>query len=221
MVGALIMVAVTSGYGNLPEGSTASQLKHRGTPVLQVRLKRIAKDLDLYRSIPLNTVYDFYVVKGVTYEQICDDIFHKETGKGSWNEKEGVRYAAEANYRYTWDGEYDYRQGKVCWKNIKVDIDNTLVFPMWDMPANPSQKAVEKWRSFVTPLKEHEFGHIVIYNAMGEKFRHTMASLEGKNSRDLREKTVKAFERFLREVDKVSADYDYETLHGRTQGAVL
>ena len=183
--------------------------------------KELVDHLKLYDGLPENTVYDFYHIAGNSYNELCDQIFNKQTGKGSWNEQEKCRYAAEAMYCYTWDGDYDWHGDTVRWKNIRVGIKNSINFPWWDCPQNADKSMVEKWQKFIVSLKDHEFGHVRVYNVKGEEFKKTMASIEARSPWELRAKTQKAFSDFIVSVDAAGIDYDSTTGHGRSEGAVF
>src|SRR3989339_1332424 len=65
----------------------------------------------LMDGMPAGAEYDFYRVAGRDYNDLCNEIYDPENGKGSLNVRENRRYAACATKHYSWNADVDRQSG--------------------------------------------------------------------------------------------------------------
>lgn len=168
-----------------------------------------------------NTQCRYYNISGRNYDELCKEIFDLKNGKGSLNHVENKRYAACANKRYNWNADFDEQKSYVRWKNIKVTVNVTLLFPLWYAPENADKAMVTRWEKFIEGVHIHECGHAQIYNDMLNDLKTTMENLKASNKEELKQQTSAAYNAFLDKVYTRDEQYEISTNHGKTQGALF
>ncbi len=180
----------------------------------------------------------YYGVTGNTAEEAGSDIFDPQTGKGFKDPKTGKIYAAQAScdVEYTFDYE-----GKTYFK-----IENDRKVCCWDFWVTecdaPYEAAVTLprwggcdycWDQFLEGLVKHEQGHVDLCKAYSEKLEELIQGATASECADdcetaklaatnnLVDKVEELAMAAKSEFDQKQDDYDNQTNHGETQGAVL
>jgi uncharacterized repeat protein (TIGR02543 family) len=109
---------------------------------------------------------DPYEVEGSTKEEVTNDIFDPESGKGT--EVEGVRYAGshELDVQFSWNQTGTNPETG----NLTIHISNvtwtlTVRLPDWTPPDDAAECDVQAWHEFMEELIKHEQGHVDIAQA--------------------------------------------------------
>lgn len=95
-----------------------------------------------------------------------------------------------------------------------VDAEVTVTFPSWDPPSDASPELIEKWSAFITALAVHEQGHV---DHVYESLLLIETTIENADCLT----AEAAAQEIIREMNQFDLDYDRETGHGRSQGAVF
>lgn len=145
----------------------------------------------------------YYTVNGSTEKELSREI----QAKGP------QEYAAYTGWQvsWTWPG---YGSLLCDVSSPIVDAEVTVTFPSWDPPANAPPELIVKWAGFSQALAVHEQGHVD--NVYGSLPRIEAAI---KNADCLTAEA--AAQAIIQEMNQFDLDYDLETGHGRTQGAVF
>lgn len=95
-----------------------------------------------------------------------------------------------------------------------VSYTINITMPRWNAPANASPALIAKWEKYIQSLTFHEKGHVdnVINNYLSVK-----TAIQSTNCLTAEAEAQKALDK-LRRFD---SNYDTETRHGETQGAVF
>ncbi len=186
----------------------------------------------------------YYSVGGSTVEEASSDIFDPESGKGFKDEKTGEIYAAQAscdvNYTYNYEGNQYTKtvlptpgaeEREVCCYDLWVSdcdapYEATVTMPRWG-GCDPC------WDKFLEGLTKHEQGHVDLCKAESEKLEDVIKGATASECADTCEAALTAATTALEkaveelatanhsEFEQKNDDYDSQTNHGETQGAVL
>jgi predicted secreted Zn-dependent protease len=123
-----------------------------------------------------------------------------------------------------WTVSYHYeprRAGRNCnVGSLTTTVGLVMNLPRWSPPPGAPARLVAQWQRYVTALRAHEEGHFAIGREMAHELKRSLAVTKARC--ELLESTVKSqygvlLERF-RARDRA---YDFETAHGKSQGAVF
>ena len=160
--------------------------------------------------------YRYYDIEG----QSIGELRKKMNQKGTkWND--GKTYAAVTS----WDIRYRYdvfhEAGRCSIKSVKTNVDIVYHLPRrTSSPSGPDLSA--QWDSYMKRLKEHEFGHKDLAVKAAAEINQILASLADFSSEsELEQEIDRQTEEMFRRLKEEQVDYDDETRHGETQGAVL
>jgi predicted secreted Zn-dependent protease len=143
-----------------------------------------------------NAEIRFYTVTGSTANEI----------RNSLNQNRPGSYDGWAQWHFTWSGCQD--------GGVQVNYTITVDFPQWSLPANPSGTLVQSWNLYINALALHEQGHVDLVMAAVPDFIDTLQNVPCNEINA----TANAM---LAEINHVNEQYDEETDHGATQGAVF
>jgi predicted secreted Zn-dependent protease len=93
-----------------------------------------------------------------------------------------------------------------------VSYDITVTFPRWAPPADATPELVAKWNGYLYALGLHEIGHV---NNVISHSPEMVAVIKGGTCLSAED----AAQAVLRQMRQFDSQYDYNTDHGRTQGA--
>ncbi|HBG04270.1 MAG: hypothetical protein A2075_02925 [Geobacteraceae bacterium GWC2_58_44] len=160
--------------------------------------------------------YRYYEIDGTSVTQLRKQM--KQNGT-SWND--GKVYAAVTS----WDIRYSYdifhEDGRCFVKSVKTDVEIVYQLPRRTSSTSDPELTL-LWDDYLARLKEHEFGHKDIAVKTAAEINQVLASLEGFSSRsELEQEANRRTEAKLRRLKEAQVEYDHETRHGETQGAIL
>lgn len=138
----------------------------------------------------------FYTVTGSTANEI----------RSSLNQNRPGSYDAWAQWYFTWSG---CQEG-----GVQVNYTITVDFPQWSPPPDPSSALVQSWNRYIHALALHEQGHVDLVMEAVPNFIETLQNVPC----DQINATANAM---LAEINQANVEYDEETDHGATQGAVF
>ncbi|MBJ6726969.1 DUF922 domain-containing protein [Geomesophilobacter sediminis] len=161
--------------------------------------------------------YDFYDINGTS----VGDLRKQMRSNGTrWND--GRVYAALT----TWDIHYNYdifeHDGRCGVKSVATDVDIVYHFPRRITSLATPDVIGGVWSDYYEHLKVHEFGHKELAIKAAGEINETLASLDNFSSRtDLEREVKRLIDAKLKKLNDDQVEYDAETHHGATQGAVL
>ena len=155
-----------------------------------------------------NAVMDFYEISGATEEELVSQLNElSPTGM------DGSRWIAYTRWNYYWNWP-GYGSNTCSLQEAKVTYDVTVTFPHWNPPPEASPELVANWSRFITVLAEHEKVHVDNVNT-------SYAQVEKAIKEATCDTADAAAHDALDLIQKRDDDYDAETSHGATQGAVF
>ncbi len=186
---------------------------------------KVAKlDENLFRqerpkvSLKVDEEYEFYDISGASSGEWRQQM---RTGGTKWDD--GKKYAALT----TWDIRYRYettsKNGRYSIKSVTTNVGIVYRFPRWlATPSTSKEQLAEMWHTYMDHLKTHEFGHKDLAVKTAAEINETLASLNSfSSSRELDKEAHRLAEKKLKRLKEAQVEYDAETHHGETQGAVL
>lgn len=160
--------------------------------------------------------YQYYDLDGAT---VCDLQKQIEELGTKWHD--GKTYAAVTS----WDLHYSYDvvndKGRSYIKSVTTDVD--IVYHLPRMTCTTSGlDLTQLWDKYLVNLKRHEFGHKDLAVKIAGELNETLVSMPTYASqRELDQEAKRRTDEKLQRLKEVQIEYDHETKHGATQGAVL
>ena len=160
--------------------------------------------------------YKYYDIDGADVGELRKKMNQAGT---KWND--GKTYAAVTSWDIRYDYDVSYKDGRCSVKSVKTNVDI-----VYHLPRRVSSKLLPEltmlWDGYLTRLKEHEFGHKDIAVKTAAEINQILSSLGDFSSQsELDEEANRRAEEKFRRLKEAQVEYDVETRHGETQGAVL
>jgi predicted secreted Zn-dependent protease len=141
---------------------------------------------------------------------------------GPPDEETGKIFDARTDWEIKWYFYYDNSGGQCKIDRTEVSLSLTYTYPEWNPPANASQALVQKWKAYLKKLALHEEGHGSLSEEGAQIIYDTIMAMPPSATCDaLGEATNAAAQEKIDELKQQQKDYDEETGHGQTQGAVF
>lgn len=181
---------------------------------------------------------NYYAVAGSNIDGVCYDLFDSLAEKGPKDEKTGEVFAARANCEYMVNTSHleephfkIENDRNVCCYDLRVIESNAtyeakVTMPRWE-------GCDHCWDKFLEGLTKHEQVHVDFCKAYSEKLEEVLKGVTASECasdcetaltvattsfKKAKEERITAFQN---ELYQMNDDYDNETNHGETQGAVL
>lgn len=161
----------------------------------------------------------FFSITGNNVAELLDFLINKgptlETGH------KGV---ANCQMGYNWIPHVSSNKKLELCRMDSVELEGKIIctYPKWDPPAGASEQDINKWNTFMEKVRFHEQGHIDIAKKSLNSFYAQLQEISTKPTCDeIREEVVRIGHEMIEKATKEDLDYDFQTQHGETQGAVL
>jgi len=160
--------------------------------------------------------YEFYDVEGKTLDEL-----RKQMKKNGTKWTDGNVYSALT----TWDIKYRYDifndNGRYSIKSVNTKVNIIYRLPRMTV-AGTDPELTTLWNNYLARLQDHECGHKDIAVKAASEINEIFVSLAGFTSEDeLEEQISLRTEEKFRQLKVLQIEYDDETRHGETQGAIL
>lgn len=145
-------------------------------------------------------VYKTYKVTGKKYEQVSDQIFNRESGKGF---KQGrSRVPGKAVFKASWNGVSQKEGDAVRWAEISLYSTATATVPYWQTSKKVSPQNEKLWNELITKVKKNSLGRVEIYLRAVISAGEALSALREKDETTLRETSKALFSRKIRQAEK-------------------
>ncbi|MEO5816391.1 MAG: DUF922 domain-containing protein [Gemmatimonadaceae bacterium] len=181
---------------------TACATKHPENPALDVYPPGIVGSTDVA----------YYDIHGRTARELVADMRRLGPQNG--------RYFGEAQspLRWTWRTRTDAAGCRTS--TASVILRSEIALPRWTPPADTVPGLYAEWKTFLTALETHEIGHKDISARNARAMLSALQNLSGFCS-TLDTERRHITDGILARMREEQAQYDAETRHGATQGAVF
>lgn len=171
-------------------------------------------------DVALTREEKYYQISGTTPKEL-----RKQLDKYGPIEKEtGKKFDARTDWTIEWHYYYNESGSECKIDTNRVDVTLTLAFtyPEWKYPADASSSLVDKWNTYMKNLVLHEEGHASIASEGAQTIYNTIIAMPASATCAALEKaTNAAAQEQIDEIKRLEKQYDKETEHGRTQGAIF
>jgi predicted secreted Zn-dependent protease len=159
---------------------------------------------------------DYFTVTGATSRELAADIDAKSpVGEN------GLR--SDGYTRWTIDWTFVMTPGPTgCSADqIAVNLDIRMTLPRWYPPRSADEALVGRWNHYVAALRLHEDGHRYRSESTARVVRRALlAERHASDCHTLETRLNSRANGLLADLRQRQEDYDRETAHGRTQGAI-
>lgn len=136
--------------------------------------------------------------------------------RSSINANRGHDYDAQTNWYIHWS----YKNCAAPEWTVTLTIDYSL--PNWDWPASADPVLVTQWRTYLSALYCHEYGHGKLGLDCANRIYDDLASIPGNVDCNAVSSAANArFQSILADCQAKEANYDAQTNHGATMGALF
>lgn len=155
-----------------------------------------------------HATFQYYEVPGSTADELQSSML-----RSGPNATADTPFDANTSWDFRWSWD-NVGAGAACHpNNVRVTYSITILFPHWTPPTDADPALVARWTQFTEALATHEDGHAirVIENAyrVGDAIAGTSCA-----------NVAVAAQSALSTIRQISDQYDVDTQHGATQGAV-
>lgn len=149
--------------------------------------------------------FEPYVVTGDSANQIRQSI----------DQNRGMAYDAFTDWYVSW------QFGDCAGNGLVVTVDVTYNFPEWEPSASASSELVASWESYIDALFCHEYGHAKHGLDCANDVFTALAAIDAGGCAEQQAEAEAAFSSILGECNQLDIQYDADTNHGATMGAVF
>lgn len=134
----------------------------------------------------------------------------------------GERFAASTTYSLNWS--YDFAadiNGNCRVVNPSVAINILIVYPEWHTSPYAESGLATRWQNFISNLKTHEEGHAQLDRAYALSIYNRLVNQPATSCSMIDSAVRAAVSTDISALNKANDNYDDQTHHGTTQGALL
>jgi predicted secreted Zn-dependent protease len=177
----------------------------------------LPKKHDLLTEIQVKENFVYYDIDGVTPADLLSQMKHNGT---KWSD--GKIYAALTTWNIRYDYDITLLNGRYYLGSIKTKVDIVFHLPRLVPSAKTPDQLATTWKTYIGNLTNHEVGHRDLAVSAGQEIYQILASIgSSTNKSELDQEAKRLVEAKLQRLKKAQVEYDAETHHGKTQGAVL
>jgi predicted secreted Zn-dependent protease len=126
----------------------------------------------------------------------------------------------------SWNMSYTYRSrsapGGGCGvESVTTKLDLKVKLPRWSQTAGTSSELAGRWDRYLDALRVHENGHLQTGRDLENNFKRAASGIVTAECGALDAALRTSFDSLLRQANQRDKDYDAQTGHGATQGAVF
>ncbi len=133
----------------------------------------------------------------------------------------GRRFDAYTRWYVRWQFHYRW-DGQVCRiSQLQISTDITYTLPHWQNQSHASPALQQHWQHYYQALKRHEEGHANHGKAATQEIWQRLSSLTQPTCNQMDIVTNRTAQAIVNRYAQKDQDYDRQTDHGRTQGAVF
>lgn len=170
-------------------------------------------------GLDIKITEEYYPITGTTVRELYDFLINKgptlETGhKGVANCQMGYEWIPHVSS--------NKKLGVCRMDNVELQGKIICTYPKWNSPTSATQQDINKWNAFLEKVRFHEQGHIDVAKKSLNSFYAQLQEISTKPTCDeIREEVIRMGHEMIEKANKEDLDYDLQTQHGETQGAVL
>jgi predicted secreted Zn-dependent protease len=135
--------------------------------------------------------------------------------------EDGQRFGANTGYALSSYYMYGSNDGHSCSiTGAVITAHINQIFPTWRQ-SGAGTILISKWQAFSQNVRTHEQGHIKLDRDYAQKLYDDLMNLPAQDCTTIKQTADAVVQRDYNAVIQANQDYDAQTKHGTTQGAVL
>ena len=175
------------------------------------------KKSEILTDIKVKENIQYYDIDGLTESDLLAQMKLNGT---KWND--GKVYAALTSWNIRYDYDITLLEGRYYISSIKTDVDIVFQLPRLVSSARTPATLTDAWKTYLGNLTKHEDGHRDIAVSTGQEIYQILASIGSfTTGSELDAEARRLVKAKLQRLKQAQMEYDTETRHGKTQGAVL
>ncbi len=159
-----------------------------------------------------------YHIYGTTADDLRNQIQHCAPGARSGSLAE---FTAKTSYNLSWQYSEIVRGSSCQLIEPKVGVHIQTTLPGWQASSAATPGLYERWQTFLTGLISHEQGHAALDRLYAAKLTTDLGALGPVDCRLLTSAAKTIVQADVAALNQANTQYDQQTGHGTTQGAVL
>lgn len=156
-----------------------------------------------------NATMIYYTITGSTANELRQEM----SKLGPLDPDDGLHYDARTDWyiSWTWPG---YGKGECDLMQTSINYDIKVTVPLWKLPSDIDPGLVDRWNHYMNNLMLHEQGHV---NIILNHYLKVKEAIQAATCDTAEEAAQEA----ANELRVLHQEYDKQTGHGKTQGAVF
>jgi predicted secreted Zn-dependent protease len=186
--------------------SIACQLFPRALPVVPTPTRIVVEPV---RIDIANATMIYYELNGSTPDELRAQL----NQLGPVDPLDGLHYDARTDWHisWTWPG---YGESECDLSRATISYNTKVTVPYWQPAKNTDPALIEKWNRYLNNLALHEQGHV---NYVATNYLQVKDAIQNATCLTAEQ----AAQDLLTVFRQADAEYDEQTKHGETQGAVF
>jgi predicted secreted Zn-dependent protease len=162
--------------------------------------------------------YRYYPISGSSAAQLRSQMRQH----GPFEPLEGRRYDARTEWLVQWSYRYSRSNNQCRVGALATKADVTITYPRWAPTASAPRSLIVDWQRYMTALQTHENGHKDNGVAAARDILSALNQLPAYPSCEALDREASAISQsIIRRYNQRDLDYDHNTNHGYSQGAVF
>lgn len=185
----------------------------------RIELASIDKEHSLRKYHPPRVVEknEYYEIRGSSEKELRKQMLQNGC---VWDD--GRRYDSVTSWYWTWDYGADHASQTCSTEDFSVTLEITIRYPKWVQDGEAPQSLVDKWNEYMNNLALHEEGHRDKVLDTVAEFSGAVAGLpHGLSCADRDQKVRTLSSEMMAQLNAAQQEYDTDTSHGVTQGALF
>jgi predicted secreted Zn-dependent protease len=185
----------------------------------RIELASIDKEHSLRKYHPPKVIEknEYYEIRGKSEKGLRNQMCQNGC---TWDD--GRKYDSVTSWYWTWDYGSDRASQTCSTDDFSVTLEITIRYPKWVRTGEAPQPLVDKWDGYMKNLTMHEQGHRDRVVDAAAEFSRAVARLPRALSCGERDRQVRALSsEIMAQLNTAQQEYDSDTSHGATQGALF
>lgn len=177
---------------------------------------RLAYPIDFNNAFVVAT----YPVTGKTKEELSRSL--EASAQSDPHEAGGGRYYARTDWVLYWQPYVKESLSSCQVDGGYVGVSITMTLPILSTTTGVPTDVINRWNTFIQNTQTHETGHVKLAQQGARDMQRDLGNLAPAANCDLLQTRLRdLFDKSFAAVDKANVNYDAQTQHGFTQGAVF
>jgi predicted secreted Zn-dependent protease len=158
---------------------------------------------------PAEVRVNYYDVQGGDYNSVLGSLMS------------GREFAGKTDWLLSYKYQPRVEAGACKAESVTTKLALSMTLPRWLPPSGAAADLIGRWERFMSALRVHEEGHVQDARNLESGAKRALLALSSSNCGALDSAMRAKFDQLLEQGRARDRDYDQQTGHGKTQGAVF